>query len=708
MQFLNIHIGSLPIEDPVLKFLLELVIILSAPLLLNKIKVPHLLGLLIAGALVGPNGFNLLARDSSVVVTGTTGLLYIMFLAGLEIDMGDFKRNKWKSVTFTAYTFAIPFILGFMGGYYVLHFSILTSVLFASLFSSHTLIAYPMVSKLGISKNLAVNITVGGTMITDVLSLLVLAVCVGMTQGEVDSAFWTRLGLSVIAFSVTVLFVFPIIGRWFFKKVDDKISQFIFVLVMIYLAAVLAELAGIEAIIGAFFAGLALNKLIPHSSAMMNRVEFVGNAIFIPFFLISVGMLIDFSVFFKSLETLGVAAVMLVASIGGKYLAAIFTQKTFRLTKDEGMLIFGMSSASAAATLAAVMVGYNIIVSETANGESVRLLSEHVLNGSILLILISCTVSSFVSMSSAQRIAESDKEDTASGINRENENILLAVNYEETVEKLVNLSLLVKGKSDDNRLLALNVINDTKNESSVKNAKKTLHIAVDTGAAADVEVLPLTRYDNDVSTGISNVIKEQNITDLIIGLQPDKGFTPSFVYNLYNGYLQNDNVNTLIYHAGQPISTVKRYVVLIPPKAEREAGFFSALLRVWNIAKNSGAEMSFYSNRPVIDILKKVVNKSSIELSLNTIDNWQEAEQAATDLRDDEGLIVFMAKRGMASYFPQMGFIPEFLNQYVKENNFLLIYPFRDDHPDQIERRSVSNHDDFVEIGQMISKVFSR
>lgn len=706
MQLLNIHISSLPIEDPVLKFLLELIIILGAPLLLNKIKIPHLLGLLIAGAIVGPNGFNLLSRDSSVVVTGTTGLLYIMFLAGLEIDMGDFKKNKWKSITFTAYTFAVPFILGLVGGYYVLHFSLLTSVLFASLFSSHTLISYPLVSKLGIARNLAVNITVGGTMLTDVMSLLVLAIVVGMTQGEVDSTFWISLGLSVLAFSLTVLFVFPIIARWFFKKVDDKISQYIFVLVMIYLAAVLAELAGIEAIIGAFFAGLALNRLIPHTSALMNRVEFVGNAIFIPFFLISVGMLIDFTAFFKSLETLGVAAVMLVASIGGKYLAAVLTQKTFRLTRDEGTLIFGLSSASAAATLAAVMVGYNIIVSETAGGESVRLLSEHVLNGSILLILISCTVSSFVSMSSAERIAEADKEATASGINPETENILLTVNYEEIVEKVVNLGLMIKTSHKSDRLFALNVINDEKNESSVRNAEKNLHIATDIAAAADVRIQPLTRYDADVASGISNVIKEQKITDLVIGIQPGKGFTPTFVYNLANGYLQNDNVNTLIYHPAQPISTVTKYIVLIPARADKEPGFFQALLRVWNIARASGATMAFYASEPITRIIQRVVKKSNIELSLHPVGNWREAEQAASELTEDEGLIIFMAKRGMASYFPQMGFIPDFLNRHALANNFLMIYPSSQENAEMTEKRSVSNHDDFVEIGRMISNIF--
>lgn len=706
MILLSIHNLSLPIEDPVLKFLLVLVIILAAPLLLNKIKVPHLLGLIIAGAIIGPNGFNVLSRDSSIVVTGTTGLLYIMFLAGLEIDMGDFKKNKWKSLTFGLYTFIVPFVLGYLGGYYILHFSMLTSILFASLFSSHTLIAYPLVSKLGIAKNKAVNITVGGTMITDILALLVLAIIVGMSQGDVGTEFWVKLSVSFILFALIVLIVFPIIGRWFFKRVDDKISQYIFVLVMIYLAAMLAELAGVEAIIGAFFAGLALNRLIPHTSSLMNRVEFVGNAIFIPFFLISVGMLIDFKVFFKSWETLEVAGIMLVASIGGKYLSAVATQKTFRLTKEEGKLIFGLSSASAAATLASVMVGYNIILSETETGEPVRLLNEHVLNGSILLILISCTISSFISMASAQKIAESDNEDTVSGTSHEEENILLAINHEETVERMVNLGILIKAHSNTEDLFALNVINEDKNESSVKNAEKLLHQAADTAAAADVKLQSLKRYDNDVINGVNNVIKEQKITDLIIGLEDEKGFSPSFVYNLYNGYLQNDDVNVLVYHAAQPLSTIKKYAVMIPENAHKEAGFFHALLRVWNMARNSGATVVFYAPENILDILQKIIKKANIEAEFIIMNTWQDGERTATQLKDDEALIIFMAKRGMQSYIPRMRLIPELLNRYLNDNNYLLIFPFSEYDKNSPEIRSVGNHGDFVEIGNVIQKIF--
>jgi len=706
MIILSIHNLSFPIEDPVLKFLVVLVIILGAPILLNKLKVPHLLGLIIAGAIIGPNGFNILARDSSIVVTGTTGLLYIMFLAGLEIDMGDFKRNKWKSLTFGLYTFTIPLLLGYLGAYYLLGFSPLTAILFASLFSSHTLISYPLVSKLGVAKNPAVNITVGGTMITDILALLVLAVSVGMAQGDVGSEFWIRLSVSVIVFGAIVLVCFPVIGRWFFKKVSDKISQYIFVLVMIYLAALLAELAGVEAIIGAFLAGLALNRLIPHTSSLMNRVEFVGNALFIPFFLISVGMLIDFSVFFRSLETIKVATLMTIVGIGAKYIAAVATQKTFRLRREEGLLIFGLSSASAAATLAAVMVGYNIIISENEAGEPVRLLNEHVLNGSILMILVSCTVSSFVSMANAQKIAEADHEATVADNSQDEENILLAINYPDTVEKMVNLSMLIKAKTNVDRIFALNIINEEKKESSVKNAEKILYSAVHIASAADVILTPLTRYDNDVINGISNVIKEKKITDLLIGLEGSKGFSPSFVYNLYNGYLQNESANVLVYQAVQPIATITKHIVIIPPKAHQEPGFFHALLRIWNIARNSGAILHFYAEPATLDVLQKISRKATIEAEFTAGSTWYDMEQAAKSLKADEGLILLMVKRDSPSYLPQMRLIPDMLNTEFTDKNYLLVFPQATSTDNYTEVRSVNNHDDFVEIGNSIGKIF--
>ncbi len=707
LTILKVSQFDLPLEDPVLKFLVVLIIILSAPLLLNKIKVPHLLGLIIAGAVVGPNGFNVLTRDSSIVVTGTTGLLYIMFLAGLEIDLAEFKKNKYKSMGFGAYTFVIPFIFGIAAAHFILEYNWLTSFLFASIFSSHTLISYPLVSKLGVVKNRAVNVTVGGTVITDILALLVLAIVVGMTTGEVNTAFWIKLSVGIIIFALIVLIGFPIIGRWFFKKVNDKISQYIFVLVMIYFAALLAELAGIEAIIGAFLAGLALNKLIPHTSSLMNRVEFVGNAIFIPFFLISVGMLIDFKVFFKDFETIKVALLMISISIGGKYLASVATQKTFKYTKPEGGIIFGLSSASAAATLATVTVGYNIILGETDLGEPIRLLDESVLNGSILLILISCTISSFVTQKNAELLVKADNENTIAESNPDAENILLAVNHINTVDPMTNLALLIKSKNATENLFALNIINEETNDSSKKNAETLLNQVVEIGASADVTITPVTRYDTDIIEGINNVIKEYDITDLMIGIDQKKRFSPSFVYNLYSGYLNNNTANILVYHAAQPASTVQKYLVILPENAEKESRFFHSLLKIWNIARNSGSKIEFYGTDKTIAMIESIRKKVNIDASFIIFNNWSELTKVIEKMKDNDALILFMAHRSMVSYLPQMQNAPDYLNENLRDRNFLLIFPVHQ--PEMQYRkdtRDIGNANDFVEIGKIVGKLF--
>lgn len=704
---LNFSTLTLPLEDPVLKFLVVLIIILFAPILLNKIKVPHLLGLIIAGAIVGPNGFNVLARDASIVVTGTTGLLYIMFLAGLEIDLNEFKKNKWKSITFGLYTFSIPFILGIMGAHFLFNFSWLTAIVFASIFSSHTLISYPIVSKLGIQKTLPVNITVGGTMITDILALLVLAICVGVTQGEVNAAFWTKISVSMIIFSAVVLFGFPIIGRWFFKKISDSISQYIFVLVMIYLAALLAELGGVEPIIGAFFAGLALNRLIPHTSALMNRVEFVGNAIFIPFFLISVGMIIDFSVFLKDMKTVEIALLMTVIGIASKYFAAVATQKTFKLTKEQGGIIFGLSASHAAATLAIVMVGYNIILGETDSGEPIRLLDESVLNGSILLILVSCTVSSFVTQKNAHQLVKAENENTITETDPDDENILLAVNHLATVEPMADLALMIKSKNNRGNLYVLNIISEEKNESSKKNAEKLLHSAQSIGASADTEIKPLIRYDADIIKGMNNEIKVNSISDLVIGVDTEKGFSPTFVYNLYNGYLNNQSANVLVYHSAQPVSTIQKYVVIFPAKVHLESGFFHSLLKVWNLARNSGSKIEFYGSEDTIKVIENIRKKVNIDSSVIIFNNWSEIRKIFEKMKDDDGFILFMATREMQSYLPEMQHVPNYLNQHFRNRNYLLIFPNQTRESEyKKQTRAIGNMDDFMEIGNIVSRIF--
>lgn len=663
----------LPLQDPVLKFLIILLIILVVPILSDKLKLPHLLGMILAGVVIGPYGLNLLARDSSIILSGTAGLLYIMFLAGLEIDMKDFKTNALKSTLLGLYGFFIPMVLGTLVGIYLLDFSFMTSILLASMFSSHTLITYPIVSKLGIAKNLAVNISVGSTLITNVLSLLVLAVIVGMSEGEMDRYFWVIMAVSFVAFTLVITFLFPMIGRWFFKRYSDNVSQFIFVLTMVFLGAVLSQLAGIEAIIGAFMAGLALNRLIPLTSPLMNRIDFVGNAIFIPFFLIGVGMLIDYRAF-SNLETVYVAVIMSVAATLSKFLAAWISQKNFRFNAQERLLIFGLTNSQAAATLAAVLVGYNIVLGKTANGEPIRLLNDDVLNGTIIMILVTCTIASFATQKSARAISLSGKAEKET-IDTD-EKILIPLSNPDTIDSLINLSILIKSKRNNKGLRALNIVkNENGPSDGGKNARKILERAKIVASSTDIDLKTILRYDLDLVHGVTNVIKEENITDLVLGLHLKRGDSDSFLGNLTQGILKKSNITTFIYNAQQPLATIKRHLVIIPENAEYESGFSFWLSKIWNIALNTGVPLIFYASRATIALIKDIHVKHPIELQFNVFEHWQDLPDLSEQVKRDDNLVIVLSRENLLSYHPAMADIPSYLNRHYQGRNFLLVYP---------------------------------
>ncbi|MEG0890632.1 MAG: cation:proton antiporter [Bacteroidales bacterium] len=669
---------SLPFADPVLKFLLILVIILAAPLILNRFKIPHLLGLIIAGAIIGPNGFNLVLRDSSIILSGTAGLLYIMFLAGLEIDMGDFKKNSGRSLVFGLYTFLVPMGLGLVTGLYVLNFSLNTSILLASMFASHTLIAYPIISKFGIAKDKAVSITIGGTMITDTLALLVLTAIVGIATGATGDNFWTKLTISVVIFAAFVIVVFPLISRLFFKRVQDSISQYIFVLVMVFLGAFLAQLAGLEAIIGSFLAGLALNKLIPHSSPLMHRVVFIGNAIFIPFFLIGVGMLINYRAFFISFETIKVGVVMIIIATSAKYIAAWLTQKTFKLSIDQRRVIFGLSNAQAAATLAAVMVGYNVILGQTDAGEPIRLLNESVLNGTILMILVTCTMASFSAQKGAQNIASDNHTNKDEEMEEHKERILIPVSNPGTTEELVNLSLAIKSKRN-HHLYALSVLNNqsTTDEQLYKNSRKLLENAAITAAATDTHVQELLRYDISATNAILSVILEQEITYLVLGLNKTKGLSGSILGDITESVLNHSDVTTFIYKSVQPLSTIKRHIIVIPDRAEKEAGFKQWVTRIWNVKENIGQKMIFYSSANTLAKLKTILPKTTSDTEFIEFNNWSDFLIIFKYLHSDDALWVVMNRQNKLAIDYSMSRIPAYLDLYCKEHSFVLVYPLR-------------------------------
>ena len=676
--FLKIESFSLPLQNPVLIFSTILFIILFAPIVLNKFKIPHLIGLIIAGAIIGPNGFFLMERDSSFTLFGQVGLLYIMFLAGLEIDLAEFRKNSGKSLLFGMYTFLIPMTLGFLAGRYLLQFPLPSSILLASIFASHTLIAYPMISKLGVSKNRAVNITIGGTLITDTLALLVLAAVAGMYSEGVNDHYWAQLGLSVFIMGAAVMWGFPIIGRWFFKRFDDSVSQYIFVLGMVFLAAFLAELAGVDSIIGAFLAGLALNRLVPHTSALMNRIEFVGNALFIPFFLIGVGMLIDFRVFYKDIETVKVATVITLVAMMAKYAAAWLAQKSFRFSNDERRLMFGLSNAHVAAALAVVLVGYNTIIGTNADGEPIRLLGESVLNGSIVLIMITCTVASFVAQKGARNIALEDNTNQVNDETDVDERILVAVNQVNRVNAVMDLCLTIKSKLNRYGLYALNIINsDSPNPQDEKNAQKILKLAGDAAAATDNFVHQLKRYDLDLVNGIANVVKENAITDLVLGYPDHREGEEAVFSDFMSAVLAKSGCTTLIYKPAQPLGTIKRSLVIVPEKAEFEIGFPFWLVKIWNVARNTGSHLVIYAGTSTLNLIRKIATKHPVPIEYKTFTDWEDFLIIGRDLRGDDNLYIVMSRKNHISYTPAMARIHQYLVTYFNETSFVVIYPMQ-------------------------------
>lgn len=671
MDWLDLSL-KLPITDPTWIFLLVLLIILFAPILLTKLRIPHIIGMILAGLAIGEHGFNILVRDSSFELFGKVGVYYIMFLAGLEMNMADFKKNRGKAVALGLLAFIIPISIGMVTNVLLLKYSLITSILLASMYASHTLVAYPIVIRYGISRQRSVSIAVGGTAVTDTLTLLVLAVISGVFKGEAGGLFWLWLVVRFVVLGGLIMWLLPRVGRWFFRRYDDNVMQYIFVLAMVFLGAGLMELIGMEGILGAFLVGLVLNRLIPHVSPLMSHLEFVGNALFIPYFLIGVGMLIDVKVIFGEGDALKVAGVMIVVALGGKWIASWLTQKIYRMSVLERELMFGLSNAQAAATLAAVLVGYNIILPDGS-----RLLNEDVLNGTVLLILVTCIVSSFTTERAARKMAmgEAHPEEDRS---REPEKILIPVANPNTIEYLMNLSLVIRDPKQKDNLLALNVINDhSGTEALEQQGKRYLERAAKITASAGVELKCISRYDLNIAAGIIHTAKEHGATDVIIGLHWKVNIVDSFFGMLTESLLKGLHREVMVARFLIPINTLRRIIVAVPPKAEYEAGFQKWVDHFCRMGTTLGCRVHFFANEQTGNLLQALVKKkhSNTLTEFSRLDEWEDLLLLTGQVNYDHLLVVISARRGSISYDSSFEKLPSQLGRYFTNNSLIVLYP---------------------------------
>ena len=680
-----------PITDPTWIFFLVLCIILFAPILLNRLHIPHIVGMLLAGVLIGPHGLDLLQRDSSFEIFGNVGLLYIMFLAGVEIDLADFNKNKNKSFVFGLTTFIFPFVIGGLLCHYFLQMDWAGSLLVASMFSSHTLVSYAIVSRYGLSHNRSVNMAVGGTIITDTLSLIVLAVISQLVHGHNDPHFWIWMTVGVMLVITGVIYLFPRIARFFFRTFNDPVQQFIFVMAMMFLAAIGAHIAGLEGLLGAFFAGIVLNRLIPAGSPLMGRIEFVGNAIFIPYFLIGVGMLIDMSVFVKGIDAIIVAIVMVVGGTLGKYLAAWIPQKIYHLHKEERLMLFGLSEAHAAGTLAVVMVGYEL-----------GLFNETILNATLVFILMTCIISS-LAVEKASRQLVVNEELTSTPTNKgDDEKILIPMVANQNVENLIQVAMMMRNPKLNRGLIGLNVVYDNSSPKALEDGRKCLLQAEKIANSADVRMQTQSRLATNLSNGIIHALRENDASELILGMHKrERESDSSFFGPVTLGLLAGTSRQIILVRATMPVNTLRRIHVVVPNKAEFEAGFFRWVDRLSRMAGILGCRVIFHTYAHTWDVLSRYLATYFPKIRAEHVISAGNSElrRMANEVNEDHLLVVVCARKDSISYRPAFEHIPEQVEEYYPNVSLMMIFPDEyaedKDSPTLFDPRTIATHEGY-------------
>lgn len=658
------------ITAPVPIFLTVMAIILLTPIVLNRLRIPYVIGLIIAGVAVGPYGLNILARDMSFEIFGQVGILYLMFLAGIEIDMYHLRKNMRKGLTFGLFTFIIPLILGAVAAMAALRMQMLEATLLASMFAAHTLIAYPIVTRFGVTKAPAVIIAIAGTIVTVLGSLIVLAGVLGVYRdGSVSSLIPILCYLAL--YCVGLIYLYPRITRYFFQHYSDGISQFIYVMVMVFGAAALASFIGIEGVFGAFFAGLVLNRFIPARSTLMGRLEFVGNAIFIPYFLIGVGMLIDLRVVLDGWSTLYTAAVMSAVAMASKWIAAFVTQKVYHLTSIDRSVMYQLSNAHTAVALAVVMIGYEM-----------HLFDVTVLNGTVVMILVTCTVSSFGTERAASRLKvqllEQADEESARDDSTTHPRTLIAISNPLTAPGIVDLALSMRfpDTSVPGDFYALHVRNDN-SASSKAIGRNSLDVAERAAAAVETRLTPIERFDLNFITGVLNTMEERDITELIVGLHRRTRIIDSFLGEKIEQLLRSTNRMIVMSRCFIPLNTVSRLLVAVPKKAQFETGFRRWVQAVGNLCRQIGCRVEFWCDDSTAPLIRTVITQSKlgIRMSFATVASYDDFVLKTAGITDDDLLIVVSARRSSVSFDSDMDSVPEYLQRYLAGNNLIVIYP---------------------------------
>ncbi|CAN5356366.1 cation:proton antiporter [soil metagenome] len=657
---------TLPFSDPVMIFALVMLIILLAPLIFNKLRIPGIVGLILSGTLVGPGMLGLLERDSTIELLGTVGLLYLMFMAGLSIDLNRFEKLRNKSIGFGTISYAFPAMGAYFLGIHFLNYSLETSLLLGAIVGSHTLLAYPIVERLGITKNSGVTLSMGGTLVTDTLSLGVLAVVAGTVGGTEGTGYWIGFVTSVAVFLISAVLILPRLGRWFFRNIKyQNNTDFVFMVAVLFTTAYLAELAGLASIIGAFIAGLLLNRLVPESGTLMSRIQFVGNALFIPFFLISVGMLVDVQVLASYDVWEKAIAFTLLVFIGKGIAAAIITGAN-KYSKEEGMVVYGLTTPQSAATLAVTLLGYEL-----------GFFDQTAVNAVVILILFSCLFGPWL-VEKYGRIVAAQEEDKPYSPADAPQRILVPLANPETSDALMDIAFMVRDIKSDQPIYPLTVARDgLEVEGNVAKGEKMLSHAVIHAASAEVPVNPVTRIDLNVARGIARAVEERRITKIVIGWNGEVSTRRKIFGSVLDQLLEEVDEMVMVCKIEKPVNTFNRLIVAVPPFAALEIGFPGTIRSLKLMAEQMDVDMVVISTEERYPYVQKGIKKvkPAIDVEYFKIDIWSDMPKWLDENLGDHDLFALIsAREGTISWRPGLDRLPRVVSKRYPELSFVTIY----------------------------------
>ena len=685
----------LPITDPTLIFFVVLLIILVAPIVMSKLRIPHIIGMVLAGVMVGQYGFNILERDNSFELFGRVGLYYIMFLAGLEMDMEGVKKHTRRFVAFGLLTCFVPLVLTYVMAIAILDYSPAASFLLGCIMASNTLIAYPIIGRYGLQRHPSVGLSVGSSMISLFLALVMLAALSGAFTEGVNWFFWPLFVLKFAAFCVGSLLFIPKLTRYFLRRYSDAVMQYIFVLGIMFLSAALTSLIGIEGIFGAFFSGLILSRYIPRVSPLMNRIEFIGNALFIPYFLIGVGMLINVRTIFSGIEMVWIVFLIVFFGTFGKAAAAYISSLLFRLSKADGNMMFGLTSAHAAGAIAMVMVGMRL---EVAPG--VYLIDDITLNGVVMMILFTCVISTLMTEHASKQIIIQEKTHLhAETLKEDDEKILLCVKYPEIAPQLLYLAMLMRDQRLNRELVALNVVYDDQHSTlSREQGLRLLEKLQQQASASEVKVQTQVRLATNIANGIKHAFREFACSEVIMGMHVHTDINPrfwgEFIQSLYNGL----NRQIILTRFVQPMSTLRRIRVAVPSRAEFEPGFHRWLERLSRLAGQLDCRIQFHGRKESLELIGEYINNRHphVRAEYTSMEHWNELPQLAADISDDHLFVVVTARKGTISYKNALERLPDELQKHFSGKNLMIIFPdqFGDTKEDRMSFTEAQHHEE--------------